>query len=105
MTYACPWCSKSSFSFWQKQSLGPSRSLTCTHCKRSVSVNWNRAQLAAIPVLALGFLGLISGKVLFGTWSAVLLFAWLGITAGMCFTAPLYHYYVPLTRGNAVASR
>ena len=105
MSYACPWCNKASFSFWQKQSLGPTRSLVCGHCKRKVGVDWNRAQIAAIPVLALGFLGLIAGKVLFGTWSAVLLFAWLGITGGMLFTAPLYHYYVPLTRGSATASR
>ena len=105
MSYACPWCNKASFSFWQKQSLGPTRSLVCHHCKRKVGVDWNRAQIAAIPVLALGFLGLIAGKVLFGTWSAVLLFAWLGISGGMLFTAPLYHFYVPLTRGSATASR
>jgi hypothetical protein len=96
--YACPWCEQTSFSFWQKQSLGPARNLTCQHCKRPVSVCWNRAQLAAVPVVALGFLGLIAGKMVFGTWSAVFLFAWLGVTTGMLITAPLYHWYVPLKK-------
>jgi hypothetical protein len=96
--YACPWCTKGSFSFWDKQSLGPARTLTCADCHRPVSVCWNRAQLAAIPAVALGFLGLIAGKMAFGTWSAVFLGAWLGITIGMLITAPLYHYYVPLKK-------
>lgn len=96
--YACPWCSKESFSFWQKQSLGPARKLTCAHCSRPVSVCWERAQIAAIPAISLGFLGLIAGKVLYMTWPAILLGGWLGITLGMLFTAPLYHLYVPLKK-------
>ena len=96
--YACPWCGKQTFSFWQKQSLGPTRFLHCSACSRKVSVDWNRAQLAAIPVIALGFLGLIVGKAVMGTWPAVLLGGWLGITLGMCVTAPLYHLYVPLVK-------
>jgi hypothetical protein len=104
--YTCPWCSKAGFSFWEKQTLGPSRNLMCPHCKRKVSVCWNRAQLAAIPLLALAFLGLIAGKAMFGTWAAVLLGAWIGITFGMLITAPLYHFFVPLIRGDgATASR
>jgi hypothetical protein len=96
--YACPWCGKGRFSFWDKQSLGPTRSLSCPDCKRPVSVCWNRAQLAAIPAVALGFLGLIAGKVLFLTWPAVFLGGWLGVTLGMLVTAPLYHLYVPLVK-------
>jgi hypothetical protein len=96
--YACPWCDKTGFSFWQKQSLGPARNLTCPHCKRPVSVCWNRAQIAAVPAIALGFLGLIAGKMVFGTWSAVFLFGWVGVTAGMLITAPLYHWFVPLKK-------
>lgn len=96
--YACPWCRKASFSFWEKQSLGPSRSLSCAHCKRSVSVCWNRAQLAAIPAVALCFLGLIAGKAIFGSWSAIFLGGWLGVTIGMLITGPLYHLYVPLVK-------
>ena len=96
--YSCPWCEKGRFSFWEKQSLGPARSLTCTQCKRPVSVCWQRAQIAAIPAIALGFLGLIAGKVLFMTWPAILLGGWLGVTIGMLITAPLYHWYVPLKK-------
>ena len=96
--YACPWCTKGRFSFWQKQSLGPARNLTCQQCKRPVSVCWNRAQLAAIPAVALGFLGLIAGKTLFMTWPAILLGGWVGVTIGMLITAPLYHWYVPLKK-------
>jgi hypothetical protein len=96
--YACPWCEQKSFSFWQKQSLGPSRSLQCSDCKRKVSVCWQRAQIAAAPVILFGFLGLLVGKGYFGTWSAVLLFGWVGVTAGMMITAPLYHLFVPLQR-------
>lgn len=96
--YPCPWCSKASFSFWEKQSLGPSRNLVCRHCSRKVGVCWNRAQLAALPALALGFLGLIAGKAIFVTWPAVLLGGWLGVSFGMLVTASLYHLYVPLVK-------
>jgi hypothetical protein len=96
--YACPWCGTKSFSFWQKQMLGPKRSLVCGHCSRKVSVRWDRAQLAAIPVIALGFLGLLVGRAMFGTWAAVFLFGWLGTTMGMGITAPLYHLFVPLVK-------
>ncbi|HUP30591.1 MAG TPA: hypothetical protein VM122_10495 [Usitatibacter sp.] len=98
MSYACPWCQAKSFSFWQKQSLGPSRTLHCDKCKRKVSVCWQRAQMAAVPLLLLGFLGLLIGKFYFGTWPAVLLFGWVGVTAGLLITAPLYHLFVPLER-------
>ena len=96
--YACPWCNKGRFSFWQKQGLGPARNLTCPSCKRPVSVCWNRAQLAAAPAVALGFLGLIAGKALYMTWPAVFLGGWIGVTIGMLITAPLYHYFVPLVK-------
>ena len=96
--YSCPWCSKGRFSFWEKQTLGPARNLTCNCCKRPVSVCWNRAQIAAVPTIALAFLGLIAGKALFMTWPAVLLGGWLGISVGMIITGPLYHFYVPLVK-------
>ena len=96
--YACPWCEQKSFSFWQKQTLGPTRTLNCGTCKRKVGVDWQRAQIAAVPVILLGFLGLLCGKAFFGTWPAVLLGGWLGISLGMSITAPLYHVFVPLER-------
>ena len=99
--YECPWCKSKTFSFWQKQSLGPTKTLECAACTRRVTVAWERAQLAVLPMLLLGFLGLICGKVFFATWAAVALFGWLGITTGMLVTAPIYHFYVPLVRPAA----
>jgi hypothetical protein len=98
MRYACPWCNQKAFSFWQKQSLGPHKSLPCPSCQRKVSVDWMRAQIAAAPTLLLFFFGIIAGKVLFFTWPAILLGGWLGVTAGFLITAPLYHVYVPLVK-------
>ena len=98
MRYACPWCGQKAFSFWQKQSLGPHKSLPCPACRRKVSVDWMRAQIAAAPTLLLAFLGLIAGKILFMTWPAILLGGWLGVTLGFLITAPLYHAYVPLVK-------
>ncbi|HET7400921.1 MAG TPA: hypothetical protein VFJ62_04040 [Usitatibacter sp.] len=60
-----------------------------------------RAQLASTPVLALGFLGLVMGKVLYANLPAVMLGAWVGITLGMLVTAPLYHFFVPLVKPTA----
>ncbi len=97
--YACPWCgTEKSFSFWEKQTLGPRRELNCPHCNRKVSVCWERAQLAAIPVIALAFLGMLFGRHFYGDWPAVLLGLWLGTTLGMSITAPLYHLSGPLVR-------
>ena len=96
--YECPWCEHKSFSFWEKQGLGPTRSMRCAKCKRKVGVSSERAQIAAAPLFLLGFLGLLIGKAYFGTWPAVLLGGWLGITLGMSIAAPLYHLFVPLER-------
>lgn len=101
MNYECPWCRKASFSFWQKQTLGPSRTIQCRACTRHVGVHALRAQLASTPVLALGFLGLVLGKVLYANLPAVMLGAWVGITLGMMVTAPLYHFFVPLVKPTA----
>ncbi len=98
MKYECPWCRVASFSFLQKQTLGPRRTMRCSACTRHVGVNALRAQLASAPVMAIGFLGLICGKVLFASLPAVLLGGWIGVTLGMLITAPLYHFFVPLVR-------
>lgn len=98
MLYECPWCTQKTFSFWEKQTLGPNKTIPCRSCNRKVGVPWDRAQVAAAPLVALCFLGLIVGKVLFGTLSAVLLFGWVGASLGFLVTAPLYHFYVPLEK-------
>ena len=50
--YSCPWCGRKAFSFWQKQTLGPMRTMRCPHCKRQVSLSSFRAQV--VPLLAAG---------------------------------------------------
>lgn len=96
--YECPWCEQKSFSFWQKQTLGPKRTLNCGECKRKVGVPGERAQVAAAPIFLAGFMGLLVMKVYFGTWSAVLLGGWVGVTIGAAIAAGIYHLYVPLER-------
>ena len=96
--YACPWCEEKSFSFFSKQTLGPSRTLKCGECKKKVGVPGDRAQIAAAPIFLFGFLGLLLMKAYFGTWPAVLLGGWLGVTAGAIISAAIYHVYVPLER-------
>jgi hypothetical protein len=96
--YECPWCERKSFSFFDKQTLGPSRSLKCAECKKKVGVPGERAQIAAAPLFLLGFLGLLIAKAYFGTWPAVMLGGWIGITLGAFISAPLYHVFVPLER-------
>jgi hypothetical protein len=96
--YACPWCERRTFSFLQKQTLGPSRTLKCGHCARHVGVHWDRAMIAAIPIIVLGTLGLAMGKSLYHSLPAILLGGWIGVTMGMSITAPLYHLWVPLVK-------
>jgi len=99
--YSCPWCGQKAFSFWQKQTLGPMRTMRCPHCKRQVSLSSFRAQVASAPLIALGLLGMVVGKVVFATIAAVLLGAWVGLTLGLLVTVPLYHWYVPLEKQTA----
>ncbi len=81
--YACPWCERKTFSFWQKQSLGPHKTLRCTGCKRQVGVPWARANLAALPV----FLCAVAGLYFVGDASV-----------GMMLMMPIYHRFVPLVK-------
>jgi hypothetical protein len=96
--YACPWCDRKVFSFWQKQSLGPSKTLQCTGCKRRVSVPWLHAHLAALPVFifAIGGLWLVGDA--FNSKIFALAGAFSGVVLGMMVTMPLYHYIVPLVK-------
>lgn len=96
--YACPWCERKTFSFWQKQSLGPHRSLKCSACKRQVSVPWGRAQLAVAPMVILTFVGLIIGKIAYGELTEILMGGSLGFMVGAILTTPIYHFFVPLVR-------
>ena len=96
--YACPWCERKTFSFWQKQSLGPHRSIKCSACRREVSVPWLRAQFAVAPMVLLTFIGLIVGKAFYGEVAEILMGGALGFMVGAIMTTPLYHFFVPLVR-------
>src|SRR5262245_46041572 len=96
--YACPWCERKTFSFWQKQSLGPSRSIACSACKRRVSVPWVRAQVAFAPMVLLTFAGLIAAKVAYGMSTEVIMGGGLGFLVGAILMTPIYHFYVPLVK-------
>lgn len=48
--YSCPKCNQESFSYWQKQMLGPLRSIECENCGVKVTVPWGMSLL----VLAFG---------------------------------------------------
>lgn len=96
--YACPWCERKVFSFWQKQSMGPNHAVKCTGCKRRVSVDWLRAHLAALPVAVLAIAGLWFVGDAFDSKIFALAGAFCGVVLGMMVTMPLYHYIVPLVK-------
>src|SRR5690348_14138653 len=94
--YLCPHCGSKSFTFWQKQWLGPARSIECQNCKRRVSVPWGRAMLAVSPVMAFGTIGIAFYNTNpDGLWG-LFLGGVLGAVVGYAVAAPLYHRYVPL---------
>jgi uncharacterized protein YqgC (DUF456 family) len=96
--YACPWCERKVFSFWQKQSLGPHKSVQCTACKRRVSVSWARAHLAMLPLLLLVVAGLWFIGDAFNSKVFALAGAFGGFVLGMMIMMPLYHFIVPLVK-------
>ena len=96
--YSCPWCERKTFSFWQKQKLGPNKTMQCTGCKRYVSVPWGRSHLAALPVFVLALAGLWFIGDTFNSKIFAIAGAFCGVVLGMMVTMPLYHYIVPLVK-------
>jgi hypothetical protein len=96
--YQCPWCERKCFSFWQKQTLGPNKSIKCKGCSRRVSVPWGRAHLAALPVFLFAIAGLWFVGDAFGSKLFALAGAFAGVVIGMMITMPLYHHFVPLSK-------
>lgn len=96
--YACPWCDRKTFSFWQKQKLGPNHSLKCSGCRRQVGVHRLRAYLAALPVFLLALAGLWFIGDEFNSKLFALAGAFVGVVGGMMITMPLYHHFVPLVK-------
>jgi len=96
--YECPWCDRKVFSFWQKQTLGPNKSIKCPGCRRQVSVSWLHAHLAALPVFVFAIAGLWFIGDAFNSKLFALAGAFVGVVLGMMVTMPLYHYIVPLVK-------
>ena len=59
--YECPNCGELTFSYWQKQFLGPARTIRCRACDARVSVPWLRSSIFVIlgSVVSL-FAGLVA---------------------------------------------
>jgi uncharacterized protein YqgC (DUF456 family) len=96
--YACPWCERKTFSFWQKQTLGPHRTLACAGCKRRVGVPWMQSHIAALPVFLFAVAGMHLAGDASGSKILALAGALSGAILGMLVTMPLYHRFVPLVR-------
>ncbi len=86
----CPNCTEPSFSVWQKQFLGPGRSISCKKCGARISVSWIRfipvlLLVAAFPVISA--FGLLQHGVT----------KFLGVAALLLLAVMIYqHYLVPL---------
>ncbi|SRR5216683_619224 len=94
--YNCPHCGSNSFSFWQKQLLGPARSIECRNCKERVTVPWGRALLAILPIIVLATIGVAIYNSAPGNLADLIIYTTVGILVGFVISAPLYHRYVPL---------
>ena len=102
--YRCPSCGKDSFSFWQKQSLGPLRKITCRSCGARVSVPWGMSTLiiligvVATPTVAL--VAAVTAWNAFGAFGGIVTFLGSGLALGAigCW---LYHRFVPLVTRDA----
>jgi len=97
--YNCPACGNPTFSFWQKQFLGPLRKIECQSCGVAVSVPWARNVLFSFlvgllpPLVGVGAVALVGEFA--SLWSMVGVFA-LGTLIASAPFLWLYHRYVPL---------
>lgn len=88
--HACPACGSPAFSFWQKTSVGPMRSLACQACGARVSVSW----VSSTIMLAIATWLPAVGGVLAVAWAPVEVSAFARFTLGMVATAiPLFWLY------------
>jgi DNA-directed RNA polymerase subunit RPC12/RpoP len=90
--YACPHCGADTFSFWQKELLGPGRSIECRSCGGHVSVPW----LGTFACLAPMFILVAMAYLYFGPTLGVFYSVLVGSLVGFAISAPLCHWYVPL---------
>jgi hypothetical protein len=108
--YKCPHCGNDSFTFWQKQTIGPLRAIECRFCKGKVGVPWLLAMLclsAMLPAVAVGYyyshliaLDFLAKKPFAygasGPLTGILVSRIGGVLIGYTISALLYHRYVPL---------
>ncbi len=95
--YNCPHCHAPTFSFWQKNTLGPGRAIECSACKGGVSVPWVRSMLCVSPIFLLGIAAHIYLRPMVGA-SGALLGLSIGFVVGFAISLPLYHRFAPIVK-------
>ena len=95
--YNCPHCNAPTVTFWQKNTLGPARSIECSSCHGKVTVPWLAAMSCISPIVLLGagtFYYLSSA----GEVAGAFIGGFLGLLVGYAVSTPLYGRYVPLVK-------
>lgn len=59
--YRCPSCGAPTITFWQKQLLGPAKTIRCSNCNARISVSWTAGLLYTALLLAQFFAVLLVG--------------------------------------------
>jgi len=97
----CPQCQRATFSFWQKQQLGPSGTLQCPACGARVEVPTGRAMACILGFVLIDALAVIAASLInqrlgyAGQWQGSLITAAALLLPGI----PLiwaYYRFVPL---------
>jgi len=96
--YNCPKCGQASFSFWQKQFLGPLGSIPCGACGASVSVPWGKSialNAVFIPIASLGGLVAAFSFAKYSIGAAFFVFI-IWVLAFFVLVGWIQHRFVPL---------
>ena len=87
----CPNCEKPGIGYWQKQLLGPARTISCSHCGAHVSISF----FSFVPILLIIFTTLPTLRILgmmdygFASYAGAFVFL-------LVVTWVYLHYFVPL---------
>jgi len=90
--YPCPHCGTDSFTFWQKELLGPTRSIKCRHCGGRVSVPGIHTFFRLYPT----FMLVVAVPLFFGATLGLLNAILVGSLIAFAVSASLCHRYVVL---------
>ena len=96
--YNCPKCGQASFSFWQKQFLGPLGSIPCGACGASVSVPWGKSialNAVFIPIASLGGLVAAFSFAKYSIGAAFFVFI-IWVLAFFVLVGWIQHRFIPL---------